>query len=247
MTGPSTPGVAGATRERSLIDAFVLLADTLSEDYDVLDLLDRLVNTAVGLLSVSAAGLLLDDQRGNLSVLASSSEATRLLEVYQLQSRQGPCLDCVGTSQVVVSVDLDADLSRWPLFVPAAREAGFASVLAVPMRLRAETIGALNLFHDQPGAVPPEDARIAQGLADVATIAILQQRSSHRSTALAEQLQQALNSRVVIEQAKGVLAERRNIGMDAAFDLLRRHSRDRNRKLGETAQDVVDGTADRLS
>ena len=242
---PSGSGPATA-RERSLVEAFVLLADTLVEDYDVVDLLDRLVNTAAALLPVNAAGLLLDDQRGNLAVVASSSEETRMLEVFQLQNQQGPCLDCVSSSAPVVCADLEADVARWPLFVPAALAAGFASVLAVPMHLRTQTIGALNLFNDRPGVLSSADSQIAQGLADVATIGILQQRSAHRSSALAEQLQHALNSRVVIEQAKGVLAERRAIGMEAAFEVLRRHARDRNLKLGDAAEQVVRGTSQGL-
>lgn len=243
----TSQGGSAVTREHSLVEAFVLLADTLGEDYDVVDVLDRLVNTAVGLLPVTAAGLLLDDQRGNLSVVASSSEETRLLEVFQLQNQEGPCLECVSTSAPVISADLDADRARWPLFAPAARAGGFESVLAVPMRLRSQTIGALNLFYDRPGKPQPEETRIAQGLADVATIGILQQRSAHRASALAEQLQYALNSRVVIEQAKGVLAERRSVGMEAAFDVLRRHARDHNLRLGEVAQQVVLGAAEGLS
>jgi len=246
MTNQPLVAMDTAKREQSLVDAFVLLADTLVDDYDVVDLLDRLVTSAVELLNASAAGLLLADQRGHLSVVASSSEDTRLLEVFQLQNEQGPCLDCIKGSAPVVSDDFAADLERWPIFVPAAQSVGFVSVLAVPMRLRTETIGALNLFSKTPGAHRPEDLPIAQGLADVATIGILQQRSAHRSTVLAEQLQNALSSRVVIEQAKGVLAERRSIGMDAAFDALRRYSRDHNRKLGEVAQQVVRGTLEEL-
>ncbi|MCU1672717.1 MAG: transcriptional regulator [Frankiales bacterium] len=241
-----SPPAGPAARERSLVEAFVLLADTLVEDYDVVDLLDRLVVTAVALLDVTAAGLLLDDQRGNLAVVASSSEETRLLEVFQLQSQQGPCLDCVSTASPVSSGDLATDLARWPVFVPAAQEAGFGAVLAVPMRLRAQTIGALNLFQAEPVLPAPENARLAQALADVATIGILQQRSAHRSSMLAEQLQNALNSRVGIEQAKGVLAERRGVSMEAAFAVLRRHARDRNLKLSEVAQQVVRGSAEGL-
>jgi transcriptional regulator with GAF, ATPase, and Fis domain len=231
-------------RETALLDAFVLLSDTLGDDYDVVDLLDKLVHAAVDLLHVTAAGLLLDDQRGRLSVMASSSEETRLLEMFQLASSQGPCLDCVATSTVVTSADLAADAARWPLFVPAALTAGFGSVHAVPLRLRASTIGALNLFTEAPQSLTAGDARIAQALADVATIGILQQRSAHRSSVLAEQLQSALNSRVVIEQAKGVLAERRALGMDDAFGLLRRHARDHNLKLSAVAGQVVSGESD---
>jgi GAF domain-containing protein len=242
----SHSGDAAVRRERSLVEMFVLLADTLVEDYDVVDLLDRLVTTAVDLLGVTAAGLLLADQQGHLDVVASSSEGTRLLEIFQLQSQQGPCFDCVKGSASVSSIDLAADHDRWPVFVPAALAAGFAAVLAVPMRLRKQTIGALNLFSAAPGLLPAEDVAIAQGLADVATIGILQQRSTDRSSALAQQLQSALNSRVVIEQAKGVLSERHGMGMDSAFEALRKQARDRNLKLGDLAQQLVRGDGDEL-
>jgi transcriptional regulator with GAF, ATPase, and Fis domain len=224
-----------------LADTFVMLADTLVDDYDVVDLLQRLADACVDLLGAAAAGLLLLDQRGGLAVVASSSEETRLLEVFQLQNNQGPCLDCVRTAAAVVSGDLAAETARWPLFVSAASDAGFRSVVAVPMRLRRETIGGLNLFYRESQELPATDQRVAQALADVATIGILQQRLTHRSVVLAEQLQQALNSRVTIEQAKGVLAERDTIGMDSAFARIRRHARDHNLKLTDVALAVVNG------
>ncbi len=214
-------------------------ADSLVEDYDIVDLLDRLAAACVRLLGVTAAGLLLHDQQGHLAVVASSSEETRLLEIFQLQNDEGPCLECVPTGAAVVSGDLDADRVRWPLFASFALEAGFRSVAALPMRLREQTIGGLNLFGEGAGPVSPEDQRLAQALADVATIGILQQRSAQRSTVLAEHLQRALNSRVVIEQARGVLAERNGMSMEEAFDSLRLYSRDHNIKLTNLAVAVV--------
>jgi GAF domain-containing protein len=209
------------------------------DDYDVADLLDQLVTACVHVLEVTAAGLLLDDQKGNLALVASSSQETRLLELFVLQNNEGPCLDCVRTGVSVVSDNLDHDRERWPLFVPAARMAGFRSVAAVPMRLREQTIGGLALFMDVPQPIPDANRRLAQALADVATIGVLQQRSLHRSHLLSEQLQNALTSRIAIEQAKGVLAERNNLTMDEAFDALRRHARDNNLKLTDVATSVV--------
>lgn len=239
----SAPGT-GTSRE-ALAQAFVTLADTLVDDYDVVDLLDNLVRSSVDLLDATAAGLLLDDQRGGLAVVASSTEETRLLEVFQLQTGEGPCLDCVRTATAVTSADLSLERERWPRFVPAAEAAGFRSVAAVPMRLRGQVVGGLNLFSgpDTPPLGESERA-LAQALADVATIGILQQRSVHRSVVMAEQLQHALNSRVVIEQAKGVLAERNGLNMEAAFAMLRRYARDHNAKLTEVALRVVRGDAD---
>ena len=240
-TADETVGASAVvpSREQELANTFVMLADSLVEDYDIVDLLDRLAAACVRLLDVAAAGLLLNDQQGHLAVVASSSEETRLLEIFQLQNDQGSCLDCVRTGAPVVSGDLDADRGRWPLFASFALEAGFRSVAALPLRLREQTIGGLNLFGGRAGPVSPENQRLAQALADVATIGILQQRSAQRTTMLAEHLQRALNSRVVIEQAKGVLAERNAMSMEAAFDALRLYSRDHNIKLTDLAVTVV--------
>jgi transcriptional regulator with GAF, ATPase, and Fis domain len=232
---------ASSRREQLLAETLVGLADTLVDDYDVVDLLDRLVAACTALLGVDAGGLLLDDQRGRLSLVASTSEETRLLELFQIQNEQGPCLDCVQTGEVVLSADLEVDRERWPGFVPAALASGFRSVTAVPLRLRNQTIGCLNLFGSTVGLLAPEDRRLGQAMADVATIGILQQRSVHRNELLAEQLQHALTSRVAIEQAKGVLSERHQLDMNAAFNLLRRYARNNNRRLAELAMDVVRG------
>jgi len=236
--------VGAPDRERAVTEMFVTLADTLVDDYDVVDLLDRLVHACVLILDVTAAGLLLDDQRGHLSLVASSSEETRLLEVFQLQNNEGPCLDCVRDRTIVTSADLEADAGRWPAFVPQALAAGYRSVTAVPMRLRDDIIGGLNMFGSVSRPLADEDRRLAQALADAATIGILQQRAAHRTSVLAEQLQHALNSRVAIEQAKGVLAERHNLSMELAFQMLRKYARDRNFKLFDVATSVVAGRVD---
>ena len=236
---PDSRGGPASNREQALADAFVRLADTMVDDYDVADLLDQLVNACVHVLDVTAAGLVLDDQKGNLALVASSSQETRLLELFVLQNNEGPCLDCVRAGVAVTSGNLEDDRGRWPLFVPAAHLAGFHAVAALPMRLREQTIGSLTLFMASPQPVPPANRRLAQALADVATIGILQQRSLHRSHVLSEQLQTALTSRIAIEQAKGILAERDNLTMEAAFDALRRHARDHNLKLTDVAMAVV--------
>lgn len=223
-----------------LADVLVELADTLVDDFDVIDFLHVLTERCVQLLGVSAAGLLLTDGQDRLQVVAASSERTRLLELFQLQTDQGPCVDCFHTGLPVSVADLPT-ASRWPHFTAAAADAGFAAVHAVPMRLRKEVIGALNFFDTNPGALGEGKLRQGQALADVATIGLLQQRAIHRRDVLTEQLQTALNSRVLIEQAKGMLAERLGVDMDQAFGLLRRQSRNDNRRLSELAQAIVDG------
>jgi GAF domain-containing protein len=223
----------------TLSDAFVQLADTLVDDYDVVDLMDRLTTTCVGLLGVTAAGLLLVDQRGGLQLVASSSEDVRLLELFQLQNEEGPCLDCIRTGEAVSVDDLSAASARWPRFTQEATRVGYHSVHAVPMRLRSEIIGGLNLFREEAPQLTDEQMRIAQALADVATIGVLQQRSVHRASLLAEQLQTALSSRVVIEQAKGVLAAFGDLGMQQAYLALRQYARNGNHKLSVVAEGVV--------
>jgi len=225
-----------------LSETFVELTDTLVADFDVIDFLHVLTNRSAQLLDVAAAGLLLADPRGELRVVAASSEAARVLELFQLQNDEGPCLECFRSGQPVTSSDLEAEAQRWPRFAAAAKESGFCAVQALPMRLRDQCIGALNLFRTAPGSFGHVNVRIGQAMADVATISLLQERSMRHSDALNEQLQTALNSRVIIEQAKGKLAERLGLEMEQAFGLLREHARARNLRLSDLAQSFIDGT-----
>jgi GAF domain-containing protein len=227
--------------EVELADVFVEMADTLVDDFDVIEFLHVMTERCVQLLGVSAAGLLLTDGRDTLQVVAASSERTRLLELFQLQADQGPCVECFRTGQPVSVADLPS-AGRWPRFTAAAAEVGFTAVHAVPMRLRTEVIGALNFFDTSSGALGADKLRIGQALADVANVGLLQQRAIHRRDVLTEQLQTALNSRVLIEQAKGVLAERLHMDVADAFTLLRNGARSHNRRLSELAQAIVDGS-----
>jgi GAF domain-containing protein len=224
-----------------LSETFVELTDTMVADFDVIDFLHVLTSRSVELLDVAAAGLLLADPRGELRVVAASSEAARLLELFQLQSDQGPCLDCFRSGQPVTATDLNTE-ERWPRFAHAAGQAGFAGVQALPMRLREQVIGALNLFRATAGEFDAVSVRVGQAMADVATIGLLHERSMRRSDILNEQLQTALNSRVIIEQAKGKLAERLGIDVDQAFTLLRDQARNHNQRLSDLARAFVDGT-----
>lgn len=229
------------SREHALSRVFVELADTMVGDFDVADLLQRLVEHSVDLLQVDAAGLLLSDQRGRLELMASSTEASRLLEIFQLQSEEGPCLDCFQTGKQVVVPDLQVEAARWPRFSEAAEAQGYRAVHAIPLRLRDDVLGAMNLFNTGPRSLTAGDLEVAQALADISAIAILQERALHHREMLVEQLQGALNSRVVIEQAKGLLAAAETVDMDQAFNMLRSLARNTNTRLADVARAMVEG------
>ncbi len=230
------------TRESVLARTLVKLADTLVDDFDVVDLLTLLADRCVEVLDADAAGLMIAGPDGQLRVMASSSEAMRVLELFEVQAQEGPCLDCHRTGQPVVNQDLATVNGRWPLFAQEALAAGFNSVHALPMRLRGSVIGALNLFRSGPGEMGPDDLEVAQAFADVATIAILQHRATLEAQILNQQLTHALDSRVVLEQAKGMVAERLDLDMERSFSVLRGHARNHNLRLSDVAADVINGT-----
>jgi len=229
-------------REAMLARTFVELADTLVADFDVVEVLTLLADRCVEVLDVAAAGLMLVTPDGELRVMASSSDAMRVLELFELQNHEGPCLDCYRSGEPVINEDLGGSDTRWPRFASEALTAGFHSVHALPMRLRGSVIGALNLFHTEPGEMQRSDVEAAQALADVATIAILQHRASLEAQVVNEQLNNALKSRIVIEQAKGMIAERESVTMEAAFARLRGHARNHNQRLSDLAGSIIDGT-----
>ena len=222
-----------------LAEVFVEAADTLVDDFDVIEFLQMVTLRTSELVAVPAVGLLLHDGRGGLQFMAASDEATRMLELFQIQHNEGPCLDAFTTGAPVVNADLRSAGDRWPTFAPRAAAGGFRTVHALPLRLRSTVIGALNLFGSDVRMLEAADVAIVQSLADVATIGLLQQDAIRRGEIFTEQLQHALNSRVVIEQAKGVLARVHGVDVDAAFDLLRGYARSHNRKLVELARLVV--------
>lgn len=228
--------------EALLVHTLVELADSMVDDFDVVELLSLLADRCVEVLGVSAAGVMLVAPEGDLRVVSSSSEAMRVVELFELQSDEGPCLDCYRSGDAVMNEDLATVDGRWPRFAPVAIEAGFRSVYALPMRLRGSLIGALNLFGSHEGALAEQDVIAGRALADVATIAILQQRIVSESRILNDQLNRALNSRVVIEQAKGVLAERTGLSLESAFEAMRQHARDHNLRLADVAGSVIDRT-----
>lgn len=231
------------TREQELIETFVELADTLVVDYDVVDLLYRLVTRCARTLDAADAGILLPNARGQLEVVASTSERSHLIGILQLDAGEGPCVDAFRTGRLVTVDDIASTYARWPVFAVAAAEVGYESMHAIPLRLRNETIGSLNLFNDRPGPLNDDDAIAARALADVATIGILHERALREADIARAQLQHALDSRVIIEQAKGVLAQTARGDMDAAFHRLRERARRSGRLLSVVAREVVEEAA----
>jgi GAF domain-containing protein len=228
------------TREAQLAATFVTLADTLVADYDVVELLHTLIDTCAELLDAAGGGITLAAAPGQLEVLASTSEESRLVELMQLRAGQGPCIEAYHSGKVVAVSDVNDIVDIWPLFAHNALAQGFRSVHCIPMQLRGETIGSLNLFRSALGMLPDDDIAVARGLADIATIGILHQRAIHESDVARQQLQLALDSRVLIEQAKGVLAHTHALDMNAAFTLLRSYARQNGIRLQDVARDVVE-------
>ena len=227
--------------QQDLLAAFVEFSDTLTDHHEVAEFLHRLTKRCVELVGTSAAGAMLADRDDGLELIASSNDPSRLVELHQLRHDEGPSLDSYRTGSAVHS-DLRADAHRaWPRFAPHARDAGFESVSVLPMRLRGDVIGVLDLYSGASNPLGPHDCMAAQALADIATIGILQERALRDERTVTFQLEAALSSRVVIEQAKGLVAERFGITVDAAFKLIRDYTRSHNRPLGETARNIVNG------
>lgn len=227
------------TRERQILDAFVTLSDTLVDDYDVVDIAQRLVDRSAAIFDAASAGLLLADPGGSVEVLASTDEDARLIDLMQLRANAGPCVECFRTGLPVQVTDVRDLGDSWSAFRARALELRIFAVSSVPMRLRGETIGSLNIFRSEPGAVDPDDLAVVQAFADVATIGILHQRALVESAAVRAQLQRALDSRVLIEQAKGANAFAHDITVDEAFERMRAHARRRSLPLTEVARQIV--------
>jgi GAF domain-containing protein len=229
------------TREERIVATFVELADTMVEPFDVIEFLHRLVERSMELMDCAEVGLLLANAAGSLQVMASSSERSEALELLQSRNEEGPCFECYRGSRLVFGEDLAAEADRWPTFAAAAVQNGIKSVHAIPMRVHGRTIGALNLFRAEPGRLAERDVPLGQGMADIAAVALIQERAMRETRGVVQQLQGALNSRVLIEQAKGVLAERGQVSVDAAFVSMRRYARAHNNQLSDVARDVIDG------
>jgi transcriptional regulator with GAF, ATPase, and Fis domain len=221
-----------------LARTFVELADTIVDDYDVIEVLTTLAHRCVEIFG-GEAGIMLADRDGRLHTAASSSERMQQVELFEVQHEQGPCPDAFRDRIRVVCPDLVDAADRWPLFAPRALDAGFHAVHAIPMRLRQQSLGAMNLLSERPGPMADDDLSSAQALADVATIAILQHRAAEDARVVVRQLHEALNSRIVIEQAKGFVAQVLATDTDVAFSIIRSYARSHNRRLAEVARDIT--------
>lgn len=232
------------TRENEIMRSLIDLADIMVDDFDIVEHLTGLAERCVSVLEVAAAGVMLAAPSGDLRLVASSSEAMRVVEMFELQAEEGPCLDAFRTGHQVSQENLSSGTGRWPQFATVAVEAGFQAAFAVPLRLRDSTIGALNLFNDEQTPMSEEDMRVARAFADLATISVVQHRASAETQLVNEQLSQALTSRILIEQAKGVIFERAGTDMAEAFSRLRNYARSNNLLLTDVAQAAIDGTLD---
>jgi GAF domain-containing protein len=226
-----------------LAEVLVDVADTLVDQFDLIDFLQRVTTHASGLVSARICGLMLADQRGRLRLMAASNERAEMLELFQIQAEEGPCLDCFRSGEPVIVTDLQEAADRWPKFAPHAVVAGFHSIHAFPMRLRGHVLGALNMFGSDAGSMDEGDVRVIQALADIATIALLQERAISRGELLTEQLQSALNSRIVVEQAKGFLAQLHDETPDEAFTRMRSYCRRHGLTLADVAHAVTSDPA----
>jgi GAF domain-containing protein len=229
----------GTAREAQINNAFVAVADTLTSDFDVVDLLHTLVEQCTHILDTTAGGLMLVDGDGQLQLMTSTSEAADLVEVMQIAASDGPCIECFTTGAAVSVPDIESIDGKWPAFQKAARESGFRSAHATPLKLRDQVIGTMNLFGTKPQALSARDAAVAQALSDVATIGILQERLVREGNIVAEQLHSALDSRIVIEQAKGIISHSLSIDMDEAFGVLRAHARNNNLTIRFVAEEIT--------
>jgi GAF domain-containing protein len=243
-THMSSPSANGVARESQVIQTFLELADTLVADFDIIDSLTIPATRCVEILDAAATGILLADTNGQLRVIGASNEQARLLELFQLQNDEGPCMEAFSSGQSVITTDLRGTIDRWPKFTPYAVGAGYESASAIPLRLRGDIIGVLNLFRASAGPLNDGDVALAQAFADLASIAILQAAAATQSRQREDQLQHALDSRIIIEQAKGMLAEHANIDMASAFDHMRALARTTNAKLTSVASRIVDGRLD---
>jgi GAF domain-containing protein len=214
------------SREAQLSSLLVRLADTLSEDIDLVELMTVLAEGTVSILAVDEAGVVLADPRGSLRVVASSSERMRDLELYEMQNQDGPCLECFSRGEAVLNVHLDANGDdRWPHFGPRARQVGYRVVHAFPIRHRATTIGMVNAFATGGADLTPDEIQVGEAMAQMAAIGLLHQRAVLDRQTVIEQLEHALDARVTVEQAKGVLSERLGTSLLDAYGLLRNYAR----------------------
>jgi len=224
-----------------LAQVFVELSDTVLDTFDIIEFLDNLTERCVELLDADAAGLMLADQRNRLNLMAATVQRARVLGLFELHIQEGPSLECFTTGRAITNLSLAESRERWPRFGPAAIHSGFGTTHALPMRLRGQIIGALSLLTQDQRQLSVTDLAIGQAMADLATIGLLHQRNADEQKTLSEQLTIALNSRVLVEQAKGALADRARISLNEAFHRMRDYARHNRVPLASVASEVAAG------
>ena len=228
-------------REKLTTAAFIEVANALASDYDVGEFLHMLVGRCSEALNSDAVSVLLEAQEGTLQLAAATSERMRELEDLEIRLGQGPCVETYRQGAPVSAGDMRKEQDRWPATAPKAMEIGLLAVNAFPLKVDGDSVGAFNVYREAAGALSDEELRLTQAFADVATVGILRDRKVSEAERRAEQLQGALDSRVLIEQAKGVLAERQGISTELAFDMIRRYARNHHRKLRGVCQQIIAG------
>jgi transcriptional regulator with GAF, ATPase, and Fis domain len=231
----------GDLQGATLAEVMVGLADSLRPEHDVSDTMARLVEAATSVTDAVDAGILLADEHGVLHVMASTGERASEVEEMQLGTEEGPCLEAYSTGTPVEIADFEQVRERWPRFVQTAEGRGFRAAHAVPLTLRGRHLGAMGLFFDRPESLDDRAAALVQAMAQVATIAVIQQRTIREGADLAAQLQYALDARVLIEQAKGLLASSHGVSVDEAYGLLRDRARREQTRVRDLAEQLVNG------
>lgn len=227
------------TNPSRLSDLFVAAADTLVGGFDLVDFLHGVATGAAKITGSSAIGLLLAERDGGLRVIAASSEDPELLGLFSIQRAEGPCLDAHRAGAELPDIDLRATHDPWPDFTSQATALGFTGTHCFPLRLRGKTVGAMHAFQDDGHHLSADERRSGRALADLAAISLVQERATRRPGELTEQVLFALNSRIVIEQAKGTVALNLDVGVAEAFELLRVRAAQHRMPLTELARAVV--------
>lgn len=236
--------VSDVEPDRQLGQAVGEITDALVQDFDVVDVATQVVTSCAELVGADNVGLLVADAAGQLRLLAATSEEAHVIESFQVEGGDGPCLEAFTTGELVSAGSPGEIAGRWPHFARIAQREGIGAVFAAPLTMRGRPIGSLNVFSEAPGELDADARRKVELLAGLATVALTQAERVRDHATTVQQLQTALTSRVAIEQAKGVLIAATGVDVDEAFARLRAYARANRRRLSEVALDVVERRLD---